>query len=472
MRGVSKKVLAAVLAAGMLTSPAVPTAVALTPTEYNPDTDFPPPDEAPKPDAPMEQRVACAVSAVLPDSQFQSIPANNAFRVDELHRYADGTGQVIGVIDSGVAPNARLPKLRGGGDYITGGNGLSDCDHHGTLIAGIAAARPARNDSFVGVAPGAEIVSVRQTSSAFQPKASAREEDENGQPVKKGSPFDTLAKAIVRATNEGATVINMSVTACIPAGASIDLSRLRGALHYAAVERDVVVVASAGNLDGDCKDGNPGPIPNDPLDPRGWAQATTVSLPSYIDEFVLSVGGTTLTGDPYQASLPGPWVDVSAPAESIVSLDPNSGDQGGLINAEVTQNGPETLSGTSFASAYVSGLAALIRQRHPELNQEQVRNRIINSAMVSAQSMNNIYGYGPVDPVVALVGDVPTDKPLPVSARTQSSALKVPPREIEQTPWGAYIGIGVAVMMFVLVAGVGVYTVVRTGPGRTGGDKR
>lgn len=392
-----RKVLATALVAGAVCVANPGTALAVSPATFNPETDRPPANETPKPPSEMRQASQCATSAVLPGSQFHSIPINQVFQVDQLHRFANGAGQTVAVIDSGVTPNARLPHLRGAGDYITGGDGLEDCDHHGTLISGIIGAQPAKNDAFIGVAPEANLVSIRQTSGAYTP---VNPED------KGASSLDTLAKAIRRAADEGATVINMSVTSCVPATANVNLSELKGALHYAAVEKDIVVVASAGNVDDSCE-ANPGPSADNPDDKRGWDRVGTLSLPSYIDDFVLSVGGTTLTGDPYARSMPGPWVDVAAPAISVVSLDPVAGDVGGLINAEVTQQGTTPISGTSFASAYVSGLAALIRQVHPDLTAQQVRERIINSSHPQADTMNNVLGRGIVDPVNALTGDIP-----------------------------------------------------------------
>ncbi|NKS02621.1 hypothetical protein GS528_16765 [Rhodococcus hoagii] len=71
----------------------------------------------------------------------------------------------------------------------------------------------------------------------------------------------------------------------------------------------------------------------------------------------MSVGGTTLTGEPYAGTMAGPWVAVGAPAVDITSLDPTKGDAGGLTNAVVGKDGPRPITGTSFASAYVAGLA-------------------------------------------------------------------------------------------------------------------
>lgn len=394
MKTTLPRLLAAVVMCAGLVAGSAPPATALDPTWYIPGVDSPPADTDPKPGVEMEQKTYCATSVVLPDSQFQSIPANEVFNVEKLHTYATGRGQRVAVIDSGVTPNVRLPDLHGAGDYIMGGDGLIDCDHHGTLIAGIVAARPATGDGFVGVAPDAGIISLRQTSAAYGPK----ESDQKPPPS-----LETLARAIVRATNHGATVINMSVTACLPANSTMDLTKLRGALHYAVVERNVVVVASAGNVDQTCTQ-NKLPDPDNPLDPRGWEKTDTVSLPSYIDEYVLSVGATNLMGDPYVNTLFGPWVDVAAPGVNIVSLDPSDGERGGLVNAEATQDGSTPIAGTSFAAAYISGLAALVRERHPEMSALDVKHHIENYTQPTARGMSNVFGWGPVDTLGALTG--------------------------------------------------------------------
>lgn len=443
--------LAAVLVAATVMSGAAP-AGALAPATYDPSRDIPPAPGTPGPPVPMRQTTVCATSAVVPDSQFDTIPASHAFGVPELHNHATGAGQRVAVIDSGVAPNARLPRLLAGGDYIMGGDGLSDCDHHGTLIAGIIAAQPASGDGFVGVAPDAEILSIRQSSRAFGPENSADRDVS-------ASTVGTLAASIRRAADEGATVINLSVTSCIPAASSTAMApELMGALAYAALEKDAVIIASAGNLSQACT-ANPGPDPNAPADDRGWEKVASVSLPSYADQFVLSVGGTTLTGDAYVNTMPGPWVDVAAPAVNIVSLDPADADRGGLINAEITQQGPAPLSGTSFAAAYVSGLAALIREKHPDLNAEQVRNRIINASSSSAWTTNNTMGHGQVDALRALTGRV---SHLPPQAQNiPDTRLTHPWKPAPESKAPRFIGLGMLAVLIIVLLGLGFARVLR-----------
>jgi membrane-anchored mycosin MYCP len=355
-----------------------------------------PRDSEPGPPTPMRQKTKCAVSASFAGSDIDKpAPANVVFEVDDLHRFSTGKGVTVAVIDSGVEANERLPRLKGGGDYIGSTDGLADCDHHGTLIAGIIGASPSDEDGFVGVAPDASLISIRQTSAAYEPV------DADG--PNSSSTLSTLARAVVHAASMGADVINLSVTACVGPGQGVE-DDLAKALRWAAEDKDVVIVASAGNSTSEnsksCKQ-NPGFDPANAGDRRNWDGVETVSMPSYYSPLVLSVGGATLTGDPYPGTLTGPWIDVAAPAEMIVSLDPSSR-SGGLINAQSGPNGVQPISGTSFSAAYVSGLAALIRSRHPELTAKQVRERIVNTAMTPSTETESAFGYGLVDPVSAL----------------------------------------------------------------------
>lgn len=385
-----------------------PTAAAIAQPQIDPAVDIPPPDGDPAPAVPMKQASVCATSAVLADSQFRTIPANAVFEVEDLHNFARGDGQTVAVIDSGVQPNVRLPRLRGGGDYIMPGDGLSDCDHHGTLIAGIISAAPQSNDGFIGVAPGADIISIRQTSAAFHednPPQGWTDAD------KSAANLSALAKSIVHAANLGATVINLSVTACVDAGSPVDLRALAGAIYYASTVKNVAIIAAAGNIGHQTCHSNPGFDPANASDTRNWDGVRSISLPSYFSNMVLSVGGTELTGDPYVNTMPGPWVGVAGPAMNIVSLDPTQPTPGALTNAALVKGVPVPENGTSFAAAYVSGLAALIREKYPNLTAHQVINRIMATAHQPAVGMNNTLGAGVVDPVAALTARVPAGEP-------------------------------------------------------------
>ncbi len=455
---ISVPILRLVLVMLMISLFAIPApASAIPPWEFDPASNIAPPDTPPAAVYKMKRNRECGQSAVLENSQFETIPAQEAFNVKKLHTFARGDGQTVAVIGSGVARVSRLPNVIPGGDYVGDSNGLEDCDHHETLVAGIIAGQPSVNDGFVGVAPGATVLTIRQQSVQYTEDTSVPENQNLSPADKSAANMLTLAKSIVHAANMGATVINMSLTACVDAGHLPDLRVLAGALYYAAVEKNVVIVAAAGNTGGNTCKTNPEYDPSNPGDLRNWAQAQSVSIPSYFDRFVLSVGGTAPAsseadtwGDPYANSMPGPWVGVAAPAANIVSLDPSEPQPGALVNALMQNGNPVAENGTSFAAAYVSGLAALIRELNPGLTSNQVINRIKRTAHSPSSSVTNVFGSGIVDPVQALTrkgNDGPIVAPGIPSKAAEPYAAAVPPDTLARNVAIGVIGSAVAIVV-------------------------
>lgn len=404
---VKKTATAVVLALAGFSFTAAP-ALALEPPNTGMGLPPVPTDIDPRSPVAMEQTSQCARSARLDGTNVRNTPpANDAFAVDELHKFATGQGVKVAVIDSGVNPTDRLPRLEGGGDFITDTRGLEDCDHHGTLIAGIIGATESPDDGFVGVAPESTILSIRQTSQAFEPEDNDDDDTSSGTPS-----LATAATAIVHAVNQGSNVINMSLTSCYPSSAGVDTSDVAAALKY-AYDRNVVVVTSAGNADGVGCEPNPQYSPSSGTDARNWSGATTMSMPSYYNPWLISVGGSTLTGEAYQNTMTGPWVQTAAPAVNIVSLDPEA-PAGGIVNATMTDDGPQPYNGTSFSSAYIAGLAALLKEKYPDDTVDQTKARIFRTAHTASSGDINTVGFGNADPVAALTDDVDTS-PMPDS---------------------------------------------------------
>ncbi|BBX64167.1 mycosin-1 [Mycobacterium saskatchewanense] len=378
---------------------AAPPASAIAPPTIDPAAV--PPDVT-GPDQPLEQRRVCKAPLALPGNNFRDPPwANVYLGVGEAHRFATGLGITVAVIDTGVDPSPRVPAEPGGDFVVKDGDGLSDCDAHGTLTASIIAGRPALTDGFVGVAPDARLISVRQTSEAFEPKDNqANPNDPNATPA--AGSVRSLARAVVHAANLGAGVINISEAACFKVRKQVDESALGAALDYAVNVKGAVVIAAAGNTGGDCTQ-NPPPDPAMPADPRGWLQVQTVVTPAWYAPLVLAVGGVGQNGAPSQFSMHGPWVGVAAPGEDIVALGP----EGEPVDALVGKEGPVPIAGTSFAAAYVSGLAALLRQRFPALAPAQIVNRITATARHPGAGVDDAVGAGIVNAVAALTWDVP-----------------------------------------------------------------
>ncbi|MCV7194256.1 type VII secretion-associated serine protease mycosin [Mycolicibacterium brumae] len=422
---------AAVCAVVGVLAATAPPAGAITPPTV--DADASPPSGSTG-GVPMSQRGECVTTGLLGgDSATPVSPSQQALNLTGAWEFSRGQGQKVAVIDTGVQPGPLLPDVDGGGDFLGSGDGLTDCDGHGTLVAGIIAGQPAPG-GFSGVAPEATLVSIRQTSARFTPT------DNGGDPAAERARADiaSLAQSIVRAADSGAQVMNISVTTCLPADNTFDQSALGAALRYAAEDRDVVIVAAAGNTNGvSSGTGMIGQCESNPLgglanrnDPRDWSGVSAVSVPSWWQPYVLSVGSLALDGSPSSFSMAGPWVGIAAPGESIVSV--SNAPDGGLADGTPNDKGKLTaLSGTSYATAYVSGIAALVRSRFPDLNAKQVIERLTATAHNGARDPSNLVGAGTVDPVAALTWELPTAARGP---QTENIAAPVPEPAPNHTP--------------------------------------
>ena len=191
---------------------------------------------------------------------------------------------------------------------------MSDCDSHGTLTASIIAGRPAPTDGFIGVAPDARVLSLRQTSEAFQP-VGARTDPNDPNTTQTAGSLRSLARAVVHAANAGAQVINISEAACYKVTRPINESGLGAAINYAVNVKGAVIIVAAGNTGQDCNQ-NPPPDPAIPADPRGWKRVQTIVSPAWYSPLVLTVGGIGQNGQPSGFSMSGPWLGAAAPART------------------------------------------------------------------------------------------------------------------------------------------------------------
>ena len=330
--------------------------------------------------AAREPDTACAVAAQAPAGP-QPSAQYSEYRT-RLHSFATGAGVKVAVIDTGVAAHPQL-HVSPGADFVTPEepDPLRDCDLHGTVVAGVIAGKE------LGVAPDAEIYSIRQTSSHYRaPAAESSEAERAG-----SGTLASLAAAIEDAVNADAKVINVSVVSCVPqdAAARVDRAGVDAALRRAE-EAGAVVVAASGNAT------------------AGGCEKDDVVCPAEA-ETVLAVGALATPHDLAEYSIAAP---LSAEGNVPLALEPGGG--------WATGKGDATFQGTSFAAPLVSGTLALLVQRYPGDSPAQLRQRIIDSAEP---------GHGVVDPLTAVIYRPPSD-----SRRDRSIAV-APAAASKDTSW-------------------------------------
>ena len=183
----------------------------------------------------------------------------------------------------------------------------------------------------------------------------------------------------------------------------------------------------------------------------------TVATPAWYDDLVLAVGATDGRGDPADFSLRGPWVDVAAPGTDIVSV---GADGAGFSDRVVQPDGTQLpLAGTSFAAPYVSAVAALVRQAHPEFTARQVIARIEETALPAAGGRDFAVGHGVVDPVAAVDSVSPAPLPEPASRRLAAPAPAPAPDRRGRTTALVFVALSV-----LAVGGVAVRRRIAAGP--------
>lgn len=251
------------------------------------------------------------------DEMFSKQYSHTLTKTQEAWKKSIGSDNVvIAIIDSGVDryhPDLK-DKLVEPYNVINPSfpNGaLSDPFGHGTHCAGIAAAVTNNNIGVAGVAPKAKIQSVRVLN-------------EEGEGTNAG-----IAEGIIWASSSGADIINLSL------GSPRSSQAIKEAVN-SAIENNVLVVAAAGN-EGD-------ETPNYPAAYQG----------------VISVGSTNENDKKSGFSTYGNWIKVTAPGSNILSTLPT-------YNSAMEGKNYGLSSGTSMASPFVAGLAALIKGTYPNL---------------------------------------------------------------------------------------------------------
>jgi subtilisin family serine protease len=215
---------------------------------------------------------------------------------------------------------------------------------HGTAIAALIAGHA----KLAGAAPAARILAVR----AFDPAGDSAE----------ATTFNIL-KGIDWAAANGARVINMSFAG--PADPAIHRSL------EAAAKKGVVLVAAAGNA---------GPK-SPPLYPAA-------------DPNVIAVTATDADDRLFDGANRGRYVAVAAPGVNLIVATPDGGYQ--------------VSTGTSYSAAEVSGIAALMIQRRPDLKPAALRAVLLATAKdLGPKGRDDEFGAGLADAYRAVAEEGP-----------------------------------------------------------------
>ena len=310
----------------------------------------------------------------------------------------------VAVLDTGI--DATHPGLRHAIDTSKGASFLgysktnsssadiTDENGHGTHISGIIAAKPVDNNGVWGINSQATIIPVKFI-------------DATG----KGSQLDA-AMAIRYAVDHGAKIINCSW------GYFKKISVLEDAIQY-ALKKGVIIVGSVGN--------------NNTMIPE---------YPAAFDD-VITVGALTKGSSPASYSSYGSHLDFMSFGSDIYSTLPN--------------NGYGVLSGTSQATAIVSGVISRALSLYPSMTKQGIYALIkANATDIPPVGYDQWSGHGVVhiDGILEAFGEVPsTTAVVPVSPPLQdnSSGLLSQIQSLSSKTIWILLGLAVAVVFGVTI---------------------
>lgn len=301
-------------------------------------------------------RAAAGIESAQPEYRYRTVATFNdpyawmnygakLTGADQLLAANSGAGVKIAVIDSGIDAEhpelaARIAESR---DFT--GYGAS-ADRHGTAVAGLIAAEANNEVGSFGMAPGAQLVALKACEPETRGGVSAR------------CWSSSIAKAIDAALAGDAAIINMSLAG--------PRDPLVAALIDAAIAKSRLIVAAAGN-------GGPDAAPPFPASHPGVLAVTAIDTRARL----------------YPLATRGAFVDLAAPGVEVPVPVPGS-------------TYPGQLSGTSMATAYVSGIAATLLGNAPGSDTTALRGVLESSAVtLGGPAGGTQFGRGKIDACAA-----------------------------------------------------------------------
>ena len=312
-----------------------------------------------------------ADSAYIPDDPYYSsqwhLPKISAPEAWDLT--GTSTGTTIAVVDSGVDPDHPdlVGKIVPGYNFVVGNDDTHDVLGHGTSVAGTAAAAADNAAGVAGVSWESDIM----------PLVVLNSED--------WATYYDIGRAITYAADHDVRIINVSI------GGSSSSLTLQNAADY-AWNKNAMVFACAQNY-----------------------STETPYYPAACDN-VVAVSATTQSDTLASFSNYGDWIDLSAPGYYIYTTK-NGGGYG-------------YYNGTSFASPIVAGVAAMILEANPALDNSQVVDILkISGDDLGAQGFDPYFGFGRVNANQAVIAALEYE---PVVDATPPEVVLVSPSDWEE----------------------------------------
>jgi len=297
-------------------------------------------------------------------------PSNYGIDAPSAWSFSQGEGVTVALLDTGcayadyagyyLAPDLAAAQIRPGWDFVNNDGYPNDDNGHGTHVATTLVSPVNDGIGIAGVAPGCTIMPIK----VLGPDAS-------------GS-YENIAGGIRYAADQGAQIINLSLTGTEPSAI------LQDAVQYAAA-KGCLIVAAAGN-----------------------ESRYGVGYPARFPQCI-AVGATRFDGRLADYSDRGSGLTLVAPGGDT-TLDQN-GDgypDGILAQTFDPQKGYDSFgyyfyAGTSMAAPQVSGVAALALSANPHLSAGALRQELLSSAThLGGRGWNPTYGYGLVNAMAAV----------------------------------------------------------------------
>jgi subtilisin family serine protease len=300
-------------------------------------------------------------------------------KLAEVHRTATGKGVLIAIIDSQI--DARHPELGSAIAESFDAVGQVDKPHmHGTGMLGAIVSQ----GKLMGIAPGAKALAIHAfaTGTKQSPQATTQ----------------AIIAGLEFALEKGARIINMSFAGPYDPMLQVALKK--------AAERGVILIAAVGNA---------GPK-SPPLFPAA-------------DPHVIGVTATDQNDEPFAGANRGAYVAIAAPGVKVLAPAPEAAYQ--------------LTTGTSVAAAHVSGVAALLLERHPTADAATILEVLTGSATkLTSDDRDDQVGWGLIDPASALAeldarvadGTVATTAPAPTTSPAPAAEKRVLPRPGKSAP--------------------------------------